>query len=430
MNNINLISLGCSKNLIDSERLIAQLRLNNIRIEFESNDSDFDAVIINTCGFIHDAKEESIEVILEQLEAKKQGRVGAVYVMGCLSERYRSELTIEIPELDGIFGVNDIPEIVKTMQAVFQADKFYNRYLTTSKHFAYMKISEGCDRSCSFCAIPAIRGKHLSVPIEKLVEEAEFLSNSGVKELILIAQDLTYYGYDLYKESKLSTLLQHLVVIPGIEWIRLQYAYPTRFPLEVIELMAKEPKICNYIDIPFQHINDNVLSNMRRNISSTQTYQLIENFRKIVPDIAIRTSLMVGHPGETELAFEELKSFVSQVKFDRLGIFTYSEEEGTYGANQFRDSIPKKVKNSRAAEIMKIQEEIAQEKNLNLIGQQLKIVIDKIEGDFYIGRSQYDTPEVDNEVLITSKKNLTIGEFYQVIVTAAEAFDLIAEIAE
>ncbi len=429
MKKINLISLGCSKNLIDTERLMSQLSRNHFQLQFEPENlnDQADAVIINTCGFIHDAKEESIGVIFEQIAAKNEGRVGKVYVMGCLSERYRDELTLEIPELDGVFGVNDIPSIVASLQGVFDAERFYDRKLTTAAHFAYMKISEGCDRNCSFCAIPSIRGKHVSVPLEKLVSEAQYLASQGVKELLLIAQDLSYYGYDLYKKSRLADLLKALTAVPGIEWIRLHYAYPHKFPIEVIDLMASEPKICKYLDIPFQHIHNTVLKNMRRNVTSEQTYDLIREIRNRVPDIALRTTLMVGHPGETEEAFEALKDFVREVRFDRLGVFTYSEEEGTYGALAFEDSIPEDVKTARADEIMSLQQEIAFQKNTNLEGRILKVIIDRKEGDYYIARSEFDSPEVDNELLVSASKELSIGSFQWVQVTSAEAFDAYAD---
>ncbi len=428
MKKINLISLGCSKNLIDTERLMSQLSRNHFQIQFEPENlnNQADAVIINTCGFIHDAKEESIEVIFNQVAAKNEGRVGKVYVMGCLSERYREELTLEIPELDGVFGVNDIPSIVASLKGVFDAERFYDRKLTTAAHYAYMKLSEGCDRNCSFCAIPSIRGKHVSVPLEKLVAEAQYLASQGVKELLLIAQDLSYYGYDLYKKSRLADLLKALTAVPGIEWIRLHYAYPHKFPIEVIDLMASEPKICKYLDIPFQHIHNTVLKNMRRNVTSEQTYDLIREIRNRVPDIALRTTLMVGHPGETEEAFEALKDFVREVRFDRLGVFTYSEEEGTYGASAFEDSIPEDVKNARADEIMTLQQEIAFQKNTNLEGRILKVIIDRKEGEYYIARSEFDSPEVDNELLVSANKELTIGSFQWVQVTSAEAFDAYA----
>lgn len=424
---INIISLGCSKNLVDTEHLMAQLKNNQVQLRYESPIVKADAVVINTCGFIGDAKQQSIDVILEQLEAKKQGKVKEVYVMGCLSERYKPELLKEFPDADGIFGVKDIPAIVQKLNYTYDVSREEERFVTTSKHFAYLKISEGCDKTCSFCAIPGIRGKHQSVPIEKLVKEAEHLAKSGVKELILIAQDLTYYGHDLYLKNRLGDLLKALSAVRGISWIRLHYAYPTKFLHETLDIMAIEPKVCKYLDIPFQHINDLVLNNMRRNINQEHTYKMIERIRETVPGIALRTTLMVGHPGETEEAFEELKDFVRKVRFERLGVFTYSEEEGTYGARNFKDEIPENVKAARADEIMQIQQEISARLNEARVGSVLSVLIDRKEGEYYIARTEFDSPEVDGEVLIHSALELKPGNFVQVKITGSDEFDLYAE---
>lgn len=425
---INIISLGCSKNLVDTEHLMAQLKHNPVNLRYESNVVKADAVVINTCGFINDAKQQSIDVILEQLEAKKQGKVKEVYVMGCLSERYKPELLKEFPDADGIFGVKDIPAILQKLNYQYDINREEERFVTTSSHFAYLKISEGCDKTCSFCAIPGIRGKHQSVPIEKLIREAQQLANSGVKELILIAQDLTYYGHDLYHQNRLADLLKGLAAIEKIEWIRLHYAYPTKFLHETLEIMASEPKICAYLDIPFQHIDDQVLTNMRRNINQEHTYKMIERIRQTVPGIALRTTLLVGHPGETEEAFEALKKFVKEVRFERLGVFTYSEEEGTYGARTFKDEIPEDIKAKRADEIMQLQQEISAEINQQKVGKVFKVLIDRQEGTYYIGRTEFDSPEVDGEVLIETDQEIPLGSFVQCLVTEADEFDLYANL--
>lgn len=425
---INIISLGCSKNLVDTEHLMAQLKHNPVNLRYESNVVKADAVVINTCGFINDAKQQSIDVILEQLEAKKQGKVKEVYVMGCLSERYKPELLKEFPDADGIFGVKDIPAILQKLNYQYDINREEERFVTTSSHFAYLKISEGCNKTCSFCAIPGIRGKHQSVPIEKLIREAQQLANSGVKELILIAQDLTYYGHDLYHQNRLGDLLKGLAAIEKIEWIRLHYAYPTKFLHETLEIMASEPKICAYLDIPFQHIDDQVLTNMRRNINQEHTYKMIERIRQTVPGIALRTTLLVGHPGETEEAFEALKKFVKEVRFERLGVFTYSEEEGTYGARTFKDEIPEDIKAKRADEIMQLQQEISAEINQQKVGKVFKVLIDRQEGPYYIGRTEFDSPEVDGEVLIETEQEIPLGSFVQCLVTEADEFDLYANL--
>jgi ribosomal protein S12 methylthiotransferase len=419
---VNIITLGCSKNLVDSEVLMGQLQAGKIDVVHESDDPS-DVVVINTCGFINDAKEESIETILRYAEAKKEGIVGKVFVMGCLSQRYRKELEAELLEVDGFYGVNDLPAILKDLGVDYKKELLGERLLTTPKHYAYLKISEGCNKKCSFCAIPLIRGKHVSKPIEELVHEAAHLSRQGVKELILIAQDLTYYGYDLYRERKLGTLLEELSKIDGIEWIRLHYAYPSDFPAELADVMANNPKVCNYLDIPLQHISDEVLRSMNRGLTSEKTYKLLDNVRQKNPGIAIRTTLIVGYPHETEEHFNELKAFVREQRFDRLGVFTYSPEEQT-AAFYHHDVVPEEVKKARMEEIMAIQQEISFEKNQEKVGKSFKVLVDRKEGDLFIGRTEYDSPEVDNEILITSSTPLQNGNYYQVRITKADFFDL------
>lgn len=427
---INIITLGCSKNVVDSEQLATQLKGGNLEVLFDSNDNDARTIVINTCGFIKDAKEESIDTILGYAKAKEAGTIDNLYVIGCLSERYKEDLEGEVPEVDQFFGVNDIQTIVKNLNIDYKEDLLGERLTSTPKHFAYLKISEGCDRGCSFCAIPIIRGKHVSVEFERLIKEAKSLVKNGVREIMLIAQDLTSYGLDLYKKNRLAELLKELTKIEGLKWIRLHYAYPTGFPDEVIELMASEPKICNYIDIPLQHINTKVLKLMRRGQNRNSTIELIDKLREKNPDIAIRTTLLVGHPGEGDDEFEELKTFVEQTKFDRLGVFTYSEEEGTYGAANLEDNISEEVKEQRADEIMDIQQHISFSLNQRRVGQKLEVIIDRIEGDFYVGRSEYDSPEVDNEILIEKNKtsDLLIGEFYIVEIEDAKEYDLYGKI--
>lgn len=421
---INIVTLGCSKNLVDSEKLMGQLKGNELKVVHNSDSSDARTVVINTCGFIKDAKQESIDTILQYVNAKEQGLIDDVYVMGCLSERYKDVLPAEIPEVDKMFGVNNIEEIVETLGGDYKNELIGEREISTPQHYAYLKISEGCDRTCSFCAIPLIRGKHKSKPKEELVAEAKRLAEKGVKELILIAQDLTYYGVDIHKKQTLGDLLRELSDVEGIEWIRLHYAYPKSFPKDVLEVMRERQNICNYLDIPFQHISDRVLRNMRRGINSSQTYDLIKSFRKEVPNLTLRTTLLVGHPGEEESDFEELLEFVSKVRFDRLGVFTYSEEEDTYAAINYVNQIPDGIKQERADQIMKIQEEISQAKNQEKVGSNLKVIIDRKEGEYFVGRSEGDSPEVDNEILITSDSILNIGEFYNIEITSTDAFDL------
>jgi ribosomal protein S12 methylthiotransferase len=429
---INVVTLGCSKNLVDSEKLLGQLKANELSVEHDGSDSDARTVVINTCGFIADAKAESVNTILEHVKAKEEGLLDKVFVMGCLSERYKEMLVEEIPEVDGIFGVNSLDEIVKVLGGHYKKELVGERLQTTPQHYAYLKISEGCDRTCSFCAIPLIRGKHKSKPKEALVDEAKQLVSKGVKEIMLIAQDLTYYGVDIYKSQELPDLLRKLSDIERLEWIRLHYAYPTSFPKGVLEVMKERENICNYLDIPFQHVSDNVLRNMRRGVNSSQTYDLIDMFRREVPNLSLRTTLLVGHPGESEQDFAELKEFVQKVKFDRLGVFTYSEEENTYAAEKFEDTIPEEIKEQRAAEIMEIQEQISLDKNEAKVGKTLKTIIDRVEGEFYIGRTEADSPEVDNEVLIKfeSGTEINIGEFYPVKITSADVHDLYGIVAQ
>jgi len=423
---VNIITLGCSKNLVDSEVLMGQLKAGNIDVVHESEESA-DTVVINTCGFIKDAKEESVNTILQFAQAKKDGHVGKVFVMGCLSERYRKELEEELLEVDGFFGTNELPAILKTLGVDYKKELVGERLLTTPSHFAYMKISEGCDRNCSFCAIPLMRGKHVSRPMEEIYHEATHLVDGGVKELILIAQELTYYGLDLYGKRMLPELLEALSGIEGLGWIRLHYAYPTDFPLEILDVMARNPKICNYIDIPLQHISDPLLRSMHRNTTKERTVELLSAMRKKVPGIAIRTTLIVGYPYETEEQFEELKQFVIDSRFDRLGVFTYSPEEKT-AAYYLKDVIPEKVKQARMEEIMDIQQQISLEKNQEKVGTTLHVLIDRVEGEYYIGRTEFDSPEVDNEVLVSSSKKLRVGEFYPAVIDRADFFDLYAHV--
>ncbi len=430
---IRVVTLGCAKNTVDSEVLMGQLKLNNIRVLRDGEKGREDSVIINTCGFINDAKEESIETILGFIDAKKRGKLKQVYVMGCLSERFKEPLLKEIPEVDEYFGVHDLAEIVKRMGAGYRKDLLGERYLTTPKHYAYLKIAEGCDRTCSFCAIPGIRGKHISRPIEDIIDEARKLADRGVKELLLISQDLTYYGVDLYKKQMLADLVTKLSELKLFTWIRLHYLFPTTFPDELLDIMASRPDVCNYIDIPLQHISDRILKSMRRGVDKAGTYELMAKFRQKLPGAVVRAAFIVGYPGETEEEFEELKTFIRATKFDRVGIFTYSHEEDTHAFNLV-DDIQPEVKQSRAAEIMEMQQGISLELNKLKIGKTLKVLIDRVEGDYFVGRTEFDSPEVDNEVLLKSAKNnaskLKIGEFYPVKITEADAFDLYGEIVK
>ncbi|MPS72094.1 MAG: 30S ribosomal protein S12 methylthiotransferase RimO [Chryseobacterium sp.] len=422
---INIVTLGCSKNVYDSEVLMGQLEANGKKVVHEEKG---DVVVINTCGFIDNAKEESINTILEYVDLKNQGIVEKVFVTGCLSERYKPDLMKEIPDVDQYFGTRDLPVLLKHLGADYKHELVGERLTTTPKHYAYLKISEGCDRPCSFCAIPLMRGNHISTPIEKLVIETQKLAKKGVKELILIAQDLTFYGLDIYKKRALGELLQELIKVEGIEWIRLHYAFPTGFPEDVLDIIRTEPKICNYIDIPLQHINTELLKAMKRGTTFEKTNALLDKFREKVPDMAIRTTLIVGFPGETEERFEELKQWVRDQRFDRLGCFTYSHEENTT-AYVLEDNIPDDVKQKRVEEIMEIQQQISWEKNQEKIGKTFKCIFDRKEGDYFVGRTEYDSPDVDNTVLVPAKDiYISIGEFADVKITSAEDYDLIGEL--
>ncbi|MBQ0768830.1 MAG: 30S ribosomal protein S12 methylthiotransferase RimO [Bizionia sp.] len=426
-NKINVITLGCSKNVYDSEVLMGQLKASGKDVAHEEEGN---IVVINTCGFINNAKEESVNTILEYMQKKEDGEVDKVFVTGCLSERYKPDLQKEIPNVDQYFGTTELPGLLKALGADYKHELIGERLTTTPKNYAYLKIAEGCDRPCSFCAIPLMRGKHKSTPIENLVIEAEKLAANGVKELILIAQDLTYYGLDIYKKRNLAELLENLVKVEGIEWIRLHYAFPTGFPMDVLDLMNKEPKICNYLDIPLQHISDSILKSMRRGTTKEKTTKLLKAFRETVPGMTIRTTLIVGYPGETQEDFEELRDWVREMRFERMGCFTYSHEENTHAYN-LEDDVPEDVKQDRANEIMEIQSQISWELNQEKIGQELKVVIDRKEGDYFVGRTEFDSPDVDNEVLIdASKVYLKTGEFTRVKITEAADFDLYAEVVK
>ncbi len=426
---IDFITLGCSKNLVDSEKLMRQLEAAGYNVTHDSPNPQGEIAVINTCGFIGDAKEESINMILQFAQAKEEGQLEKLYVMGCLSERYLSELQIEIPQVDKYYGKFNWPELLDELGKNYRQELHDERHQTTPNHYAYLKISEGCDRSCSYCAIPIITGKHVSRPIEEIIAEVKYLVSKGVKEFQIIAQELTYYGIDLYKTQKIAELIEQISDVPGVEWIRLHYAYPAHFPMELMRVMRERKNVCKYMDIALQHISDNMLKQMRRNVTKEETYRLIENFRKEVPGIHLRTTLMVGHPGETEADFEELKEFVKRAKFDRMGAFAYSEEEGTYSANNYSDEIPDEVKQVRLSELMAIQEEISAELGRAKIGKQFKVIIDRKEGNYYIGRTEFDSPEVDPEVLIAEGDNeLKIGEFYQVSITNSDDFDLFGEV--
>ncbi len=426
-NKINVITLGCSKNVYDSEVLMGQLRANGKEVTHEATEDEGNIIVINTCGFIDNAKEESVNTILEYADKKEQGLVDKVFVTGCLSERYRPDLEKEIPNVDQFFGTTELPLLLKALGADYKHELIGERLTTTPKNYAYLKIAEGCDRPCSFCAIPLMRGKHKSTPIEHLVIEAEKLAKNGVKELILIAQDLTYYGLDLYKKRNLAELLEALVKVEGIEWIRLHYAFPTGFPMDVLELMKREPKICNYLDIPLQHISDSILKSMKRGTTQEKTTKLIQEFRALVPEMTIRTTLIVGYPGETEEDFNILKNWVEEMRFERLGCFTYSHEENT-SAYLLEDDVPEEVKQDRAAQIMDIQAQISWDLNQEKIGQTFKCVIDRKEGNHFIGRTEFDSPDVDNEVLIdASKFYLKTGDFVNLKIIDATEFDLYAE---
>ncbi|MCK5138088.1 MAG: 30S ribosomal protein S12 methylthiotransferase RimO [Bacteroidales bacterium] len=421
---VNILTLGCSKNLVDSEHLLYQFRATGYRVMHNEYDTPADVVIINTCGFILDAKEESIDTILAFLEEKKRGNLRKLFIMGCLSERYKDELLSELPGVDGFFGVWEMARILEAAGSRLDHQLLTDRVVTTPSHFAYLKISEGCSRTCAFCAIPGIRGSQRSLSIDNLLLESNNLVKRGVREMILIAQDLTNYGIDLYQKRALPDLLRELVKIEGLEWIRLHYAYPSGFPEEVIKLMASEEKICNYMDIPIQHINDCILSSMGRGHNRNKLELLLKKFRKCVPDVVLRTTVLVGFPGETDEAFEELLDFLARFRFDRLGVFPYSHEEDTPAFKQYEDQIPEKTKSVRAEAVMKLQQDISFQLNQDRVGKSFKVLIDKEEEDYYIGRTQYDSPEVDNEVLIPVDQNLSVGNYYRVKITGAEEFDL------
>ena len=423
-NKVNVVTLGCSKNLFDSEVLMAQLKANKFDVEHESIVDDASIVIINTCGFIDNAKQESIDTILRYAEAKKDGQVDKLYVTGCLSERYKEDLETEIPEVDAYFGTRELPRLLKTLKADYKHELVGERLLTTPSHYAYFKIAEGCDRPCAFCAIPLMRGKHISTPIEDLVKLAEGLAAQGVKELMLIAQDLTYYGLDIYKKRNLAELIERLSEVEGIEWIRLHYAFPAGFPRDVLDVMKNNPKVCNYLDMPLQHGTTKMLQAMRRGITREKTDALIEEIRTKIPGVAIRTTLIAGFPGETDEDFQEMYNWVQQSRFDRLGIFTYSHEENTH-AYSYEDDVPDKVKRERADAIMELQSGISYELNQEKIGKTFRVLFDRVEGDYFIGRTEFDSPEVDNEVLVKKSEGyVRIGDFADVKITHAEHYDL------
>jgi ribosomal protein S12 methylthiotransferase len=425
----NVITLGCSKNLVDSENLITQLKGNAFDVVHDSDD-DANIIIVNTCGFIDLAKQESIDTILQYADLKRDGEIDKLYVTGCLSQRYKDDLEVEIPEVDAFFGTMEMPNLLAKLDADYKHDLVGERFITTPEHYAYLKISEGCNRTCSFCAIPLMRGKHISKPIEDLVKEAKNLARMGVKELMLIAQELTYYGLDLYKERQLPQLLDALCEVEGIEWIRLHYAYPSKFPLEIFDAIARQPKVCNYLDIPLQHANNDVLKRMRRQITREETVELIRIARESVPNIAIRTTFLVGHPGETEAEFQDLCDFVEKMRFERVGVFKYSHEEST-SAHDFADDVSEETKQARADRIMEIQQDISFEKNQEKVGQIFRVLIDKKEGGYFVGRTEFDSPEVDNEVLIPVKKNYCrLGDFATVKITSADDYDLFGEVLQ
>ncbi|MBP7168473.1 MAG: 30S ribosomal protein S12 methylthiotransferase RimO [Bacteroidia bacterium] len=428
-NKVNVITLGCSKNLVDSEVMMGQLRANDFEVVHESSKNDASIVIINTCGFIDNAKQESVDTILHYAKKKEQGKIDRLIVTGCLSERYKPDLEKEITNVDAYFGTRDLPLLLKTLGADYKHELIGERLLTTPRHFAYMKISEGCDRPCSFCAIPLMRGKHLSRPMEELVTEAKSLAANGTKELLLIAQDSTYYGLDLYKDRRLGELMRKLAEVDGIEWIRLHYAFPSGFPEDVLDVMRTEPKICKYIDIPLQHISDNMLKSMKRGTTEAKTYELVNRFREKVPGIALRTTLIAGYPGETEADHEAMLRFVEKARFDRLGIFTYSHEENT-SAYALNDDVPEEVKQQRAEAVMALQQEVSEDINSRKVGNTYKVLFDRKEGDYFVGRTEFDSPEVDNEVLVSAKDTyIRIGDFAPVKITSTAAFDLYGEVA-
>jgi ribosomal protein S12 methylthiotransferase len=424
---INIVTLGCSKNIVDSEKLLRQLHAGGYEIGYDPGDTTAGTVVINTCGFINDAKEESIDTILRFVKAQKAGKIENLYVMGCLSERYMDTLKLEIPEVKEYFGVNNMTDVLNELGVNLRSDLLTERKITGPGHYAYLKISEGCDRTCAFCAIPLIRGKYISRPIGELVKEAEGLAVNGVKELILIAQDLSYYGLDLYKRQTLPALITELLKIESFDWIRLHYLYPANFPMDLITLIRNNPRICRYIDIPIQHITDNMLGLMKRSHNRKETETVLNKLRLEIPGAVIRTTLIAGHPGETEQDFTELKDFISGFRFDRLGVFSYSHEEDTYSYNEYKDEITASVKESRVAELMEIQQDISSELNELQVGKTLKVIIDRKEGEFFVGRTEFDSPEVDQEVLIKAEYNLKPGNFYNILVIQSTEFDLYGE---
>ncbi|NDK56503.1 30S ribosomal protein S12 methylthiotransferase RimO [Pontibacter fetidus] len=425
---VNVITLGCSKNLVDSEVLMGQLRANEFDVAHESDKDDSNIIIVNTCGFIDNAKQESIDTILRYADAKEAGQIDKLYVTGCLSQRYKDSLEAEIPQVDAYFGTLELPRLLKTLEADYKHELIGERLLTTPSHYAYFKIAEGCNRPCSFCAIPLMRGKHVDRPIEDLVKEAKRLAGMGTKELILIAQDLTYYGLQQYGERKLADLLRNLSDVEGIEWIRMQYAYPSQFPMEVFDVMAERDNICKYLDMPLQHISDNMLKTMRRGISKRRTIELVDSIRQRVPDIALRTTLIAGHPGETDQDFQELYDWVEETRFDRLGIFAYSHEDNTHSFT-LEDNVPDEVKQERADAIMELQQGISVELNEEKVGKTYKVLFDRKESGYFVGRTQYDSPEVDNEVLVPADSNyVRLGDFANVKITDSSDFDLYGEV--
>ena len=425
---INIVTLGCAKNLVDSEVLMTQLKGNKKDVFHQREDINPDIVIINTCGFIDKAKQESIDTILKHAKEKEDGIIKKLYVTGCLSERYKDDLKTDIPEVDGFYGTRDLPELLKNFEAKYRNELLGDRIITTDSHYAYLKISEGCDRPCSFCAIPLMRGRHISKPIDQIILEAKNLVRNGVREIMLIAQDSTYYGIDIYKKRAMSELLKKLSDMEGLDWIRIHYAYPAGFPMDIIEVMRERDNICNYLDIPLQHGSTNMLKVMKRGITREKTDELIKNIREVNPEIALRTTLIAGHPGETERDFQEMYDFVERSQFDRLGIFTYSHEEGT-SAHKLEDDVPEQVKRSRSNKIMALQQKISTEKNKNKIGKTVKVLIDRVDANNYYGRTEQDSPEVDNEVIIPSKEmHLRVGDFYDVKITDSKEYDLIGKV--
>ena len=429
-NKVNVVTLGCSKNIFDSEVMMAQLKANKFDVEHEAKQDDSEIVIINTCGFIDNAKQESIDTILRYADAKKEGQVDKVYVTGCLSQRYKDDLETEIPEVDAFFGTRELPRLLKTLKADYKHELVGERLLTTPNHYSYFKIAEGCDRPCSFCAIPLMRGKHVSTPMDQLVNNAKSLASQGVKELMMIAQDLTYYGLDIYKKRNLAELVDKLADVNGIDWIRLHYAYPSGFPMDVLDVMRERDNVCNYLDMPLQHGSTNMLKAMRRGITAEKTEKLVQDIRAKVPGIAMRTTLIAGYPGETEKDFQEMYDFVERTRFDRLGIFTYSHEENTH-AHNFEDDVPEQLKRERADAIMELQSGISFELNQEKVGKEFKVLWDRTEGDYFIGRTEFDSPEVDNEILVKKAEGyVRIGDFSKVKVTSADHYDLYGSLVD